>query len=154
MHTSLVIDSEDRPHIGYVRKLEGSSELKYAYRDDEDWVIETVTTIGPYIPGNAWKPWSALLSLSLDDMDQPHMSYHDSRRHALYYARRDETGWISQAIVDTGDSNPTKPMYNSLTLDSDGRPYISFYDIQTGDLKHAYLTENVMYLPLILPARK
>jgi hypothetical protein len=63
---SLALDSQGFPHISYsVREACGpySSDLQYAYRDNEGWQIEIVSTGG----GNS--------SLVIDANDRPHISY-------------------------------------------------------------------------------
>jgi len=65
--SSIAIDSNDRPHIGYIEPTK--HHVKYARYDGDVWHNETVDNQGRY--------YSYSLSLALDSNDLPHMGYYD-----------------------------------------------------------------------------
>ena len=70
-HTSIVLDSDDNPHISYYDAT--NHDLKYANYDGS-WHVETIDSlnwIGEYT------------SLALDSNDNPHISYYDATNHDI-----------------------------------------------------------------------
>lgn len=123
-YTSLAMDSQGYPHIGYHRI--SYRDAKYAYQDGKDWHVETVydqNVSGEYT------------SLALDSNDRPHMvfAYHTSLYYPpnLYYAYRGATGWITETIGSTGYEN-------DIAVDGQGYPHVSFRDVTNFDLLYAY----------------
>jgi len=75
-YTSLELDANGRPHIGY--NAWGPRELRYAYKDGSSWQVEVVDgegSVGEYA------------SLALDGDGRPHFSYYDYLNGDLKYAR-------------------------------------------------------------------
>jgi hypothetical protein len=127
--SSLVIDSQDRPHIAYSGGLEsGQKHLKYAWNDGSVWNIETADSqdnVGDEC------------SLALDSLERPHISYLDGTNNNVKYAYFDGAVWQSEtsdAEVGTGYGNI------DLSLDSLDLPRVSYGIGRVGvrDTKYSY----------------
>ena len=127
-HVSLDLDDLDHPHISYVHKLEGSSwwygNIKYAYRDEQNWITEYVTT-GDTVG------WGT--SIRLDSQKNPHIAYIDGGlgSSVLIYTSRIDGNWDSETVASGG---PTSP---SLVLDLNDKPHISYCDRNSENLSYA-----------------
>jgi hypothetical protein len=89
---SLAIDSNDIPHIGYVRyNYTGTYEnVGYAYKPDSTWITETIEVeqnIGWY------------LDLVLDSNDRPHMVYSNRGPSNIKHVWRDIDIWYTEVIT-------------------------------------------------------
>ena len=118
---SLALDSTDNPHISYSSipsAINHISDLKYAkWQSGSGWSIITVDSTNFTFSSS---------SLALDTEDNPHISYQvdlpsvvDSS-HYVMYAEFNGSAW-SKGQVGYGSRKP-----NSLVLDSEGYPHISF----------------------------
>ncbi len=81
-----------------------------------------------------------MVSLALDRYGAPHVSYYDQVEGDLKYARRGTLGGSPLWWTDTVDSEGYVGLHSSIALDPlDGdRPYISYYDLSTGNLEYAW----------------
>ncbi|MFX1263018.1 MAG: PKD domain-containing protein [Promethearchaeota archaeon] len=135
--SSLVLDSNDNPHISY---SDGTNyDLKYARWTGIEWLIETVDSEGDV---GSWT------SIALDSTDHPCISYYDSTNHDLKYARWTGTEWL----IETVDSDSSVGAWTSLALDSNDNPHISYYDGYYGgnsDLKYAKWTGTEWYIETV-----
>ena len=126
---SLALDSKDRAHIGYYDNA--YEELRYLYYDGSKWQSEAVDSGGDV---------GRYSDIALDRNDRPHISYYDSENTNLKYAHFNGSEWqittIDQPEGEAGDMNVG--MYSSIALDSEGRPYISYYNWTSTDLKCAH----------------
>jgi len=87
--TSLALDSLDRPHISY-----GSSPLKYAFQNGQEWEIGTIDDHG------------SISYLAIDMNDYPHVAYTSSYNSSgLAYAYLNENGWQITIIDEEGSKN-------------------------------------------------
>jgi len=124
MFNSISLDSKGYPHIAYIHSIYTNpyrEELKYAYYDGTKWNIEVVD--------NEMREQGDYCSIALDSKDHPHIVYEKATddtnyNHNLYYAYYDGNNWIKENIYYLGHChNP----YNSIFIDSEDRPHISFY---------------------------
>ena len=128
MENSLVLDSNDFPHISYHDDVSG--DLKYAFWDGSAWHIEVVDSYGDV---------GRYSSLYLDSNDNPHITYYQDTYGDLKYAFWDGDEWIIQTLDSSGDVG----MFTSLVLDSYDHPHISYCDWENGDLKYCYYDGNI-----------
>lgn len=126
-YSSLKLDSLDRPHISYLSyhefNGEFSGELMYMYNDGTQWVRETVEDPTEGISGI----YSCLV---LDSSDYPHIS---CCRNSIWtrqvkYFYKDSTGWHSSVAAEQAVHSTNGYFYTSLGLDSEGLPFISFFE--------------------------
>ena len=130
-HTSIAIDKSGKPRIAY----SSGSDLKYAVWDGENWIVHIVDGSGA---GNEGANVGQYASLKLDANDNPRISYYDLTNTNLKYAYLTAGGvWIIQNVDGTSTVNDRVGQYCSLSLDSTGRPRISYYDATNGNLKYA-----------------
>ncbi len=124
---SLAIDAEGNPHISYHDAL--TEEIKYASRNGGVWSLEAVDAIQA--------PFVIFTSLALDSQGDPSISYFDTKVFSsdsdLKYASRSSGGWRLETVDAVGDAG----YFNSLALDTQGNPHISYYDQTNFDLKYA-----------------
>jgi hypothetical protein len=114
---SLAVDSADHPHIAY-HDAE-INELKHAWWDGDEWLVETVSDCGMNT------------SLALDSADRPHIAYFggDYPDHYLMYAWWDGDEWLVETVTSTDYL-----FYVSLALDSDDRPHIAYHDLSEPEI--------------------
>lgn len=123
-HTSIEVDSSDRPHISYY----ADNRLWYGRWNGTGWEIERVdfsNQVGRYT------------SLELDSNEYPHISYLDNVNFHLKYARWTGAAWDIQTVYSTYRVG----FYSSLALDTSDHPHIAFHDDSSKhDLKYAEWT--------------
>ncbi len=132
LYASLALDSAGRPHIAYYvyEAIPINGELRYAYREGQTWLIETVQRGSPYFPVGSYP------SLALDSSDQPHVVYTDDRLRDLYYAHISGTVWITET-VETGGGIENN-IYSSLVLDQADQPHVGYYNASLSIVHYAY----------------
>lgn len=127
-YSSLALDRENRPHISYF--VAGTRDLKYAWRGDAGWIVETVDTEGDV---------GSYGSLALDEAGYPHISYHDGDNSDLKYAYKDSSGWHIEVAVSDGWVGE----FTSIALTDAGTPCISCTRLNAGHgLEYAYRSES------------
>ena len=120
------------PQVSWYRDSE-PVYLRYAILKDRVWVAQTAD------PENMPGKWH---SMTLDGKGLPHLSYVTLFKWQLRYSYYDGKSWM-HTVVDSPDLHHTDDqlgMGNSLALDSDGNPMISYYDL--GSLKLARFVDN------------
>jgi uncharacterized repeat protein (TIGR01451 family) len=133
LYSSLALDADDHPHIGYHERVFADYNLKHAWHDGVSWNIETVDS------GHA----TAGASLVLDQAGHPHISYYDGSTIALKYARFDGTSWNTETVDAGGNAEG----YTSLALDAAGHPHISY--VLNWYLKYAYHDGDTWQIEII-----
>lgn len=136
-HSSMVLDSSDRPHIVY-RANEGSlNQIRYAHYDGDEWVIEIVED------DLYWESSGA--SIAVDSSNQPHVVYHDGSIGLLYSVRNGPSDWET-CVVDTSGVIPTLGCgnYPSMTIDLSDNVHITYmYSIPYYcETRHAFLDNS------------
>lgn len=110
--TSIAVDSQNRPHIGY--------PLKHAYFNGSSWIIQTINDSGE-------SP-----SLALDSQDRPHLSYTSSHSINPYMSARDikyayynGSSWVIQFVREGTGS--TEYGISDICVDSKNNPHVVYY---------------------------
>ena len=138
--TSIALDSNGYPHISY-RAVTGAN-LKYAYKDTNDWHVETESADSANDVGK----WTSIALRTVDSQVYPCISYYDVTNTALKYAWKDSSGWTAQTVHKVGTDVIGK--YTSLKLDASGMPHISYYyDSPNNDLYYVKMVNNVWQSP-------
>ena len=137
-HPSLVLDSNDNPCICYCDSNSGI--VKYASWNGSAWNTQVVN----------WEDAGWQRSLAIDSNDKPCISYFDQKTLVLKYAKWEGSAWNIQAV----DSGLGLAGGNSLALDSDGNPRISYTYNEIGGawnsaLRFAFLGGVVPEFPSI-----
>ena len=117
---SLALDSKQRPHISYVRW----DHLIYAHWDGSAWQIQTVE-----LPSKAVRFYT---SIALDSKDNPSISYYealDSIGDREICHMRVITWMGSFWELTTADSDFATGKFNSIAVDSAGRPHVVYANI-------------------------
>ena len=125
--TSIVIDSNDLPHIAF-RNIE-TGEVNYSYKDTTGmWHTETVVRSDTGGLG---------VALALDLNDRPLICYQNltmpSGIQALSCAFSEGSGWRHETV----DPTPFAGSYISLVMDSFDRPHLAYCMIG-GDTRYAW----------------
>ena len=122
-HPSIALDSEDRPHISY--NTVDDMDLKYAYHDENDWDIEIVDDDD-----------ARYSSIALDSSDTPHIVYHHDMGWwgEPKYAYNNGKEWINETVETGGWLG----LFNSIAIDKENRPHITYEDYGDGDLRYAF----------------
>jgi len=133
--TSIAIDESENPHIAFY----GGGLLHHAWWDGSTWQQEGVDSVD-------WGNVGEYNSIAIDRDGYPHIAYRYYKDGSyLKYAYKDASGWHRSVA----DSLPTDSYLNSMALDGNNNPHISYYDGSEYDLKYAYwdgsnwLTETV-----------
>lgn len=123
-HSSMVLDSNDNPHICYFDQT--NTALKYATWSGTGWLVELVDDDGDV---------GRECSIDVDSKDQPHVTYMDVMKGALKYSRRLGGSWN---IGIVGDVAPAAGWYNSLVLDGNDRPHVVYFSWANFAVKYTY----------------
>jgi hypothetical protein len=143
-YMSIAVDNNDVPWISY--NQDNSNELLVASRDgggsgscatDTDWNCETVDTTGSDAIGE-------YTSIAIDPEGVPWVSYYDGgTESSLKVASRDgdgsgscsDTDWNCETVDNTGTDTGS---YTSIAFNSDGFPWVSYYDTTNSALRVAH----------------
>jgi len=128
-YTSITLDTNSRPNIAYfdVGTTTEDWYLKYAYFNNSKWNIEI---IDPNIK-SFWNDPG--LSIGFGKNEIIHISYYEWSENNLNYAWRLNDKWN----IETVDSYGAVGAYNSIDIDSEGYPHISYMDRSNLSLKYA-----------------
>ncbi len=122
---SLVLDSQDRPHVSWCNETGG--RLEYAMWDGSSWQITTVEE------GSCTGYCN---SLGLDSSDYPHISYISAAEY-LKYARWTGSEW-EIVTLDAVGYYGFEGINTSIAVDASDHPHIAYTYWITDDLKYAY----------------
>jgi hypothetical protein len=121
--TSLVVDSKGQPAVAF----QAGQGVRFASRTAGSWDISTINGDED----------GALISLTLDANDVPHLSYYYSLYSQLVYATRPADSWLTIVIDYTPSS-----LASSLALDLQGEPHVIYADYTGSELRYARLANN------------
>jgi hypothetical protein len=124
MGSSLMFDSQGKPHISYY----SDTEMRHAWLDGQKWKVETVDRISPT---GAFSDYRSTILLDKDGVQ--HISYEDGG--IVKHAYKDGEQWRIQVIAPTGAS---KSRFNSMAIDTKQNiVYIAYQDALDHSLKVA-----------------
>jgi len=130
-YCSVRVGADGSPQVSWY--VESGVFLRYAILKDGVWTAQNIDVQGT--PGK-------FNSMILDAHGNPHVSYISLLGCKLKYAHYDGKGWI-RSTLDASDLSPLggdRGMGNSITLDRQGNPMISYFDSQS--LKFAHLVNG------------
>lgn len=116
--TSLALDSQDRPHIGYINQ--STSGVVYAFKTGTTWITEAVD--GLPLGGGS-------LVIAVDDQDVPHIAY-TSGANILFATRLGVDDWDTE-IASTRRHDGAESRL-AMVIDGQDVPHIGFYGVSDG----------------------
>jgi subtilisin family serine protease len=123
LYPSLAIDSHDRMWVAYLRK--SNWDLRVMNFNGTRWSRQTIDTDGQV--GYA-------ANVALDGNERPGIVYSNGTYKQLKYAHRNANDqWVLDVIEQSGFG----VSYLSLAYDFNNRPSVSYYEVETADLKFA-----------------
>jgi len=147
-YSSLKLDAAGNPHFSYVTAAPLNDELKYGLINSQGLSLDIVDNGGSQQTGYGTGNIDFTTSLQLTPNGAPVISYYDASNGILKMADYDPATqqWKNQIVADgsklqaPSDHPFSKDvgMYNSLVLDKNNNPHISYYDADYGTLRYAY----------------
>ncbi|MBK8575432.1 MAG: fibronectin type III domain-containing protein [Elusimicrobia bacterium] len=120
------VDANNRPHIVYKDIVHG--KIRYARKETEGWIIETVKE----------DPSVGFISLALGKSGDPHIVYSNIELGELHYAHRKENGSWDLQKIDGGESKTG--WTPSIAVDGLGIVHVAYQDNEKEVLKYATLS--------------
>jgi hypothetical protein len=115
--TSLALDGQGAPSIGYVHQTAGTQQLSYASRSGGAWTVEQVVNVGSPLP----------VSLKMDGQGYPHIGFITSAIASGNYPVRHATGTTGSWSFETVDSTRYSHQQGlSLVMDASGNPRMAY----------------------------
>jgi hypothetical protein len=123
--SSLALDSQDRPHVAYLKFGGAGAGVRYAYRDGDNWIIEDIPGLDQLEVGRSSARRTVTLALNAED--RPHIAASDTG--SVLYAVRTAAGWEVDTVTGRLSDGLPLGQLTALALDPQGRPHISFYEL-------------------------
>jgi hypothetical protein len=131
---ALALDSNQRPHISYLSA--GTEKLKYARWDGAEWNKQTIQIRSKRI--------DFYTSIALDPSDNPTISYYE------YQGMGDDlrlnvrnVAWNGKLWeVRTVDGDRESGKFNSIAVDSAGKPHVAYANVHAGTASLRYSRWN------------
>lgn len=126
-YVSLAVDAAGQPHFAYNSFYEDG--LHYAMWDGKRWHRQNIDP----------EHTNYFTSIQLDKEGHPRISYYlyhaPDKSYLLHlkFASFDGKNWT----IETVDKRPETGKFNSLAVDSLGRPHIAYSNVSAGDLMYA-----------------
>lgn len=128
-YTSLKLDPLGYPVISY--RDSTNRDLKVLHCDDPNCSGENESISSPDTSGDVGL-WT---SMALDSEGHPVISYYDWTNTSLKLLRCFDPDCASETSIVSPDTDGNMGAWSSLALDGSGRPVVSYFDGNTGDLK-------------------
>ncbi|MCP4230772.1 MAG: T9SS type A sorting domain-containing protein [bacterium] len=130
---SVVTDSEDRPHIIYIRYADKyGHSIAHASYDGISWSKSIVVE-----SDSAYEP-----DADIDSTDIIHITYNDYDTNRIMYVYGDGFSWQSNDLNSTGNSP-------AIAVDDSGLPHIAYRN--GGTIRYAFWATDPMPFSLISP---
>jgi FlgD Ig-like domain len=127
---SLAMDSQGNPRIAFTDGF----NLEYAEKSGGAWASSVVTNTGEDC------------SLALDDLDNPHISFHDDITGDLRYATRIGGAWTIESVDTAGVTGRA----TAIALATGGSPSIAY--IGNGQLRFAFRLGGTWTIEVVNPS--
>lgn len=130
---SLGIDVNGYLHLAYANVNTHTAGVRYAYWDGKSWQLEVVDDVN-----SSHSLVGFSVCMVVDKEGNPHLSYttYGASPASVKYAVRKGGRWQVQVMEQI--SRVGYPDRNSIALDDEGRPYLSYYDAGQGTLRMAH----------------
>lgn len=127
-YSDISLDLNNMPHIAF---YDSEGVLKYASNVSGNWDTDVLDTDSKT---------ANFLSISVDTVDNVHISYYDTNITGLKYATNQITNqtraWVSVPLDTVGTSG----LYNLISSDSNNNIHISYFDSTNTAVKYAVCT--------------
>jgi hypothetical protein len=133
-YVSMEVDNTGVPHMAYYDN--SRKDLLYASWNPQVSASGWYTQPVDYINEVGW-----YTSIAVNDTNEPFISYYDQTTGSLRmaYRSRDVQAWITWVVDNIGlHEEGGVGAYSSIDIDDQGKPHISYYDIENKTLKYAY----------------
>ncbi len=147
-YTSIDMDSAGHIYISYFdeKYYDGDTmRLKFAYWTGSSWMIRVVDNsdnVGYYT------------SIDVDNSGKVHIAYYDATNRSLKYALGENSGvdwvWTIEMVDDNSASEYDVGKYASIGVNNNSVPFISYYDVISGDLKLANKPINGTWITQVI----
>lgn len=142
LSAKVLVDSENRPHVVYIRHIEGGKhtfKMYHSYREDEGkWTSREVPTC-------MLESKAELLDASIDPEDIIHVTYIGMDKRLYYVAFRTNGELISCELIDPAVGEVARVPAGGaisecvdMTVDSAGTIHLAYYDSENGNTKYAF----------------
>ena len=121
--TRITVDPKGNPHICYSPNI-----LKYASFDGRRWTVQQIDPGGGLV--------SYFCSLRIGPDGAPQVSWYVESGTYIRYAALKNGAWIAQ----TADAENKPGKWNSMVLDNNGLPHLSYVTIVKWQLRYSYYT--------------
>ena len=141
---SVAVDSTGRPQVAYANVIYETDSLRYATWNGKSWNQEIIEAGDPPFPVYS-------VSMVLDKKDVPHIVYTDLGHRLIKYATRQNGKWQTEA-VDSYVAAAENVGYwdrDGIVADSEGNPYVSYFDKGAGVLKVAHRANGRWYREIV-----
>jgi hypothetical protein len=128
---SMVVDSQNNPHLSYDSFLKG--ELKSAYNDGKQWKVSVIDSREAERGNGAYnRGMGNSILVNSKNLGQIAYEYDDT----LLYAWQTDTGWRHEVVDHISTTGSWIGYHTRQAFDPQGRPHIVYDD--AGMVKHAY----------------
>lgn len=127
-YTSLALDSQDYPTISYYDATEAKLKVAHCFTHNCSGFNSILTPDSSNHVGR-------YTSIVIDKAGKPVVSYYDETNSALKVLHCGNNSCSTGNTIAMPDTVGVVGMYTSVTVDSNGIPFVSYYDSTSGQLK-------------------
>ncbi|MCZ7586842.1 MAG: hypothetical protein M5R36_27810 [Deltaproteobacteria bacterium] len=116
---SMAMDADGHFHVAYTDLW--NDKLKYATDASGTWVIESIAGVGPERRFASENLYHAHAAIAMGPDGNPHIVYVNRVAADLWYARKSEGTWTTEAVTETGDYGT----HTDIAVDAGGHAHIA-----------------------------